>query len=150
MSCRSEWQRTKASCESGCTARSHGSVQRGEWLKYLQHVRCLIIVLCAGADIDRQHDLAPAMQHIPEEVSHLQARAAALQTSCKRHGTSCECRLCDDRRDRVRRSCKTLLHVNCKSCRSIKQGLLLLVGKLGSELEDGLGAMGYITRVRAG
>lgn len=30
-------------------------------VEYLEHVRRLVVVLGAGADIDRQHDLSPAM-----------------------------------------------------------------------------------------
>lgn len=38
----------------------------------LEDMSCFIIVLCTRADIHREEDLTPTMQHIPEEVGHLQ------------------------------------------------------------------------------
>ena len=40
---------------------------------YLEHMGSLVIVFGAGTDIDRQHNLPPTMQNIPEQMSHLQA-----------------------------------------------------------------------------
>ena len=50
---------------------SGGSADLGGERCIAQHARRLIVVACGRGDVDAQQNLAPAMQHVPEQMRHL-------------------------------------------------------------------------------